>query len=149
MKKILYLFLVLPLLFSSCAKEEGCTDPLASNYNADAEDNDGSCLYSVIATWNLNSYTVDGINVMSSLLDPYIVSGTWTVSANGTYSTNIVYSDASVLLGAGTWALIGTSIFAITDVDGTENWTITQLDGNTMELSATIDGSPAVISLAK
>ena len=149
MKKRLYLFLVLPLLFSSCAKEEGCTDPLASNYNADAEDNDGSCLYSVIATWNLNSYTVDGINVMSSLLDPYIVSGTWTVSANGTYSTNIVYSDASVLLGAGTWALIGTSIFAITDVDGTENWTITQLDGNTMELSATIDGSPAVISLAK
>ena len=38
MKKLLYLFLVLPLIFSSCKKEEGCTDSQASNYNADADD---------------------------------------------------------------------------------------------------------------
>ena len=32
---------------TGCAKEEGCTDPLATNFNADAEEDDGSCEYAV------------------------------------------------------------------------------------------------------
>ena len=45
MKKIIYLFLIIPLLFSSCTKEQGCIDAQATNYNIDAEEDDGSCLY--------------------------------------------------------------------------------------------------------
>lgn len=33
------------LLFTSCSKEEGCTDPAATNFNVDAEKDDGSCVY--------------------------------------------------------------------------------------------------------
>ena len=32
-------------LLPSCAKKEGCTDPTASNYDADADKSDGSCTY--------------------------------------------------------------------------------------------------------
>ncbi|MCB0410006.1 MAG: hypothetical protein KDD29_07290 [Flavobacteriales bacterium] len=33
------------IAFSSCSKKEGCTDPLANNYDADADKDDGSCTY--------------------------------------------------------------------------------------------------------
>jgi len=36
--------------FTSCSKEEGCTNPAANNYNVEAEKDDGSCTYTTIIT---------------------------------------------------------------------------------------------------
>ena len=59
MKKILYTLLAVSIIFTACKKEEGCTDAIATNYNADAEDDDNSCIYSIVGTWSPTSAAVN------------------------------------------------------------------------------------------
>ena len=59
MKKLLYLFLAVAFIFTACKKEEGCTNSMATNYNADAEEDDGSCTYSIVGVWTPTSEAVD------------------------------------------------------------------------------------------
>ena len=126
MKKILYLFLVLPLIFSSCKKEEGCKDSLASNYNADAETDDGSCTYSIVGTWTVTEYLQDGVNILALVPGAQLILGTSSYSIVATAGT----------ISAGTYVLSGNTLTISAD-GGTDIFNVTKLDGSSMHATGT------------
>ncbi|NNE56033.1 MAG: hypothetical protein HKN32_08440, partial [Flavobacteriales bacterium] len=68
MKKRLFTSAVLGgllLFFTGCTKEQGCTDPLATNFNASAEEDDGSCEYPILNETSFsNSFAENGNDVV-------------------------------------------------------------------------------------
>lgn len=131
MKKLLYLFLILPLLFSSCAKEEGCTDSLAVNYNADAEDDDGSCLYTLVGFWDIQSFIVNGVEYIGGVIaDSYVV-----VNADLTTEANTLYADGTILVVTGTINISGNTVTMTNDDTGdVSTWTVTLFNGTSLDL---------------
>lgn len=94
MKKLAYITFTIILsgvLFTSCSKEEGCTDPAATNFNIEAETDDGSCIYEEVEeptadttasiTLNFNHH-FDGLPVSSSSFNAfnYVTANNDTIS---------------------------------------------------------------------
>ena len=66
MKKLLYTFLAVSIMFAACKKEDdtpiavnGCMDETATNYNSLATNDDGSCTYGIVGVWTPTSVIID------------------------------------------------------------------------------------------
>jgi hypothetical protein len=60
MKKLI-IFMFSVVLLGSCAKE-GCTDPNSINFNAEAKEDNASCLYTIVGTWEMVTWSRNGDN---------------------------------------------------------------------------------------
>ena len=79
------------LLVTNCSKQ-GCTDPSALNYSSEATKDDGSCSYSPVGVWNVQSYILNGDNLTSA----------FSVYRITIYSDYSYYSEAQ-LASTGDW----------------------------------------------
>ena len=106
---LLFMLLVsITLLSISCKDKEtsGCTDPAAENYDADADNDDGTCTYArekFLGTYNANENCDSGnwtysstISESSSSIDMIIISdfGDWNQNVKATINgDNVTIND--------------------------------------------------------
>lgn len=98
MKNIFTLFLVVVTAlasFTGC-KKEGCNDPDATNYNADAGKDDGSCIFEGSVVFWYNAATADfmqslGVDELNFYVDGNLVG---TRNINDFYTTQPDCGDA-------------------------------------------------------
>lgn len=73
MKKIIFLFLLVSVVFSSCKKDiGGCMDIESLNYNSEATIDDGSCEYlrdKIIGDWEVFTMELSNFDVVGLLYD--------------------------------------------------------------------------------
>lgn len=146
MKKFIYIFFAVSILSVSCTKEEGCTDSFATNFNIDAENDDGSCEFGVaggswitqsIATTGSMSVTFGGFPVLDSTinytetnpdsLDPYKL----TMTENGSYTQ---YDVANNAVEGGTWSVSGNQL-TLNTPDTILVLTVNSIDRDNISLS--------------
>ncbi|MDC0204280.1 hypothetical protein OAJ65_00630 [Flavobacteriales bacterium] len=91
MKKILYPLLAVSIICAACKKEEdeviinGCMNAIATNYNPNAINDDGSCTYSIIGKWNV-------VTMIYDITEGFYTSGSYP---NGSYTVTDVTSGVA------------------------------------------------------
>ena len=162
MKKILYLFLTVSLIFSSCKKEKdevvtptvisGCTDSDATNYIANATSDDGTCIYKVTgAVWSMTSQTMNGVNVQNP--DIIYYQYLWDDGSYGWEEwiiSTIELDDYAGGPGIGSITSIAQNVLTL--YDGEDNLTVTidiMTDNNNMTWRVTGPGGQWVAELVR
>ena len=135
--KYILFFTILTFVFSSCSKDDdsndndpvaGCIDPQAVNYNPDANTDDGSCQYSILGSWEIVSYTLEGQDIMLSYqyLYQYIYN-------DGTYNIWGQTTSNEMLDVSGTWStggLFNHEITFINEFGDTSVFIVSQITGS-------------------
>ena len=112
MKKLLYTFLAVSIIFAACKKEDdtpvvvnGCTDASANNFNANATNDDGSCIYS-----GCSDSTATNYNPLATIDD-----GSCILGIVGVWTPTSVDKDSSM-----TTTIAGEIVYEFDFGDGLE-----------------------------
>tara|TARA_X000000368_G_scaffold85702_1_gene65080 strand:+ start:193 stop:666 length:474 start_codon:yes stop_codon:yes gene_type:complete len=147
MKKFIYLLLTIGLIYN-CSDDDdtsntevsGCTDIQATNYNANANSDDGTCLYSIVGDWTVTEYTLsDGTDILAAY--DYI---DYTLYSDNSFIQSFrVTGTTDELIVTGTYSIGGSNNSSITYiVDGSATVaTILSVSYTNMSLNFDVDST--------
>lgn len=162
MKNLYFYFTALALsFFISCSSGGGesltllgCTDDCALNYDEDATDDDGSCIFSFLGTYTISEYKVDGISLFNAnewenpLVSGAISFGVSNDGSVGVYGDAIEYVDGTLLSSSGTYENTLTQlIFYPSDGSDAVLWNTTKINCNEFDGNTMIEGMFVEIEL--
>ena len=152
MKKLIYSLITISFIFTSCSKEQGCMDSIATNYNVDAEEDDNSCTYGLTGgAWIANSaeedgtmsVTMGGLSLFDSTwnymetnpdsIEPYKLK----FNDNATWNE---YDNNNNILEGGTWSQSGNNL-TLTDSDTSMVLDIVSVNKEQSVLEITFSGN--------
>ena len=138
MKKMFYALLAVSIVFTACKEEDdditaptvlsGCTDAIATNYDATATSDDGSCIFGIVGGAWITDVEEANIHAIVTMGGVVFMDSTWTVTEtnpdsmeNGVlqkfWSNGEVkfWDNNNNLVDSGTWVQSGTTVTITTD----------------------------------
>ena len=134
--KRLIVFVFAVTLLGSCKKDiEGCTDPMANNYDSDANIDDGSCIYSMTRIPDTAFERQLIIQGYDNVIDGQVL----TSNIDTVTVLNISFSGISDLTGIEDFTALGTlscSYNQLTSLDVSQNTALTNLSCSNNQLTS-------------
>tara|TARA_B100000989_G_scaffold283471_1_gene249396 strand:+ start:1871 stop:2392 length:522 start_codon:yes stop_codon:yes gene_type:complete len=148
-----YIFLLsIAFIFFSCQKEEGCTDEIATNFNSSAEEDNGTCNYSVSGGYWITQSSSQSGSVTTSVDGTVISDSTFnSIETNPDslepykleFLDNKTYTEYDILnnvVEAGTWSVNGNQL-SLNPGDTLVNLTLESIDRNNVVINTSFNES--------
>lgn len=153
-----YLLILCVFVLFSCKKEQGCTDQIAINFNSTAEEDDGSCNYSVTGGyWITQSITQFG-SITTSVSGTIVSDSTFNYTETNADSLspykleffdNNTYTEtdnSNNIVDSGTWSLNGNQL-TLNPGDTIATLTVESIDRDNVVISTSLNEISAFMGI--